>query len=55
MQNEAALHIRLPAAVREELEKAAKADDRPVTALARRILTDWLRLRAQRKQTEKRT
>lgn len=37
------LGIRLDPVEREALERAAKADDRPVSALARKILAEWLR------------
>jgi hypothetical protein len=35
--------IRLDPAERAALEKAATADDRSMSALARRVLADWLR------------
>jgi predicted transcriptional regulator len=35
--------IRLADEEREALERAAQADDRPVSALARKIIMEWLR------------
>jgi hypothetical protein len=35
--------IRLPAPLRRVLELEAERDDRPLSALARRILADWAR------------
>ena len=40
--------IRLSDQEREALERAAKADDRPVTAMARKIIADWLKRRQPR-------
>jgi hypothetical protein len=37
------LAIRLPPDQRFALGRAAQADDRPVSTLARKIITDWLR------------
>jgi predicted transcriptional regulator len=37
--------VRLPQATREQLEQFARADDRPVSALIRKILTEWLKRR----------
>lgn len=42
MTKESTLNIRLDADIREALELAAKADDRPVSSIARRILTAWV-------------
>jgi predicted transcriptional regulator len=42
-----ALHIRMPPWLRRALEQAAKAEDRPVSALARRIIADWLKRHAE--------
>lgn len=39
----ALIGIRLDAAEKEALEHAAQADDRTVSALARRIIVEWLR------------
>jgi len=39
--------IRLPLAERLALERAAAADARPVSALARKIITDWLKNRSK--------
>jgi predicted transcriptional regulator len=41
--------FRLPEKDRKALERLAKTEERPVSALARKIITDWLR-----KQQEKR-
>lgn len=41
--------IRLGADERAALEKAAQAEDRPVTAMARKIITDWLRRQPKEK------
>ena len=35
--------IRLEPAERDALERAAAGDDRPMSALARKVLVDWLR------------
>ena len=35
--------IRMTDEERQALERAAKADDRPVASLARKIISDWLR------------
>jgi hypothetical protein len=43
MENAVNFTLRLPEKDRKALERAAKAEDRPVTALARKIITDWLR------------
>lgn len=46
MKDEALTHvftIRLTDRDHAELERAAKADDRPVTAMARKIIADWLK------------
>jgi hypothetical protein len=40
--------LRLPEKDRKALERAAKADDRPAAALARKIITDWLRKQEKR-------
>jgi hypothetical protein len=37
------LAIRLPPKQRMALERAAKQDDRPVSVLARKIITEWLK------------
>jgi hypothetical protein len=37
------LAIRLPTKQRAALERAAKEDDRPVSVLARKIITEWLK------------
>lgn len=42
MAKESTLNIRIDASDRELLEAAAKADDRPVSSLARRILAAWV-------------
>lgn len=38
------LGIRLNPAEQGALKRAASADDRPVSALARKVLVEWLRL-----------
>jgi len=35
--------LRLSDEDRQALERAAQADDRPVTVMARKIILDWLR------------
>jgi hypothetical protein len=40
----------LPPDQRIALERAAQADDRPVSTLARKIITDWLREQQQAKR-----
>jgi predicted transcriptional regulator len=35
--------IRMTDEERQALERAAQADDRPVSSLARKIISDWLR------------
>jgi hypothetical protein len=42
MANTPTLTIRFPAKERAALERAAKAQDRPATALARKIIVEWL-------------
>jgi predicted transcriptional regulator len=37
--------VRLPQTIRDQLEQFARADDRPVGALVRKILTEWLKRR----------
>jgi predicted transcriptional regulator len=37
------LHIRMAPELRTALERAARAEDRPVSWLARRIIADWLK------------
>lgn len=37
------LHIRLSPETRAALERAAKAEDRTMSGLARKILADWLK------------
>jgi hypothetical protein len=44
------LAIRLLPDQRIALERAAQADDRPVSTLARKIITDWLREQQQAKR-----
>jgi hypothetical protein len=44
------LAIRLPPDHRIALERAARDDDRPVSTLARKIITDWLREQQQAKR-----
>ncbi len=44
------LSIRFDSTTRRALERAARADDRPVSALVRKIVADWL----ARKPAEKR-
>jgi hypothetical protein len=46
--NDAALSLRLSSADRAALERAAKDDDRPVAALVRKIIADWLRQQTKR-------
>lgn len=43
MAKEPALGIRLEASERKALENAAKADQRPLSAMSRKIIVDWLR------------
>jgi uncharacterized protein (DUF1778 family) len=43
--------IRLTAQDRKALERAAKAEERPVTVMARKIITDWLRKQQSTKGT----
>ncbi len=43
MPKEITLNIRMDADERDLLALAAKADDRPVSSLARRVLVAWLR------------
>lgn len=50
MENALNFTIRLPEKARQALERAAKAEDRPVTALARKIITDWLRKRLEKRE-----
>jgi len=45
---ETQLSVRMPAELRSELEAAAAADRRPVTALARNVLLDYVASRATR-------
>ncbi len=45
MASPAPLSIRFEPAMRRALERAAKADDRPVSALVRKIIADWLAAR----------
>jgi hypothetical protein len=54
MDKDTFITFRLPSADRAALERAAKADDRPMTAFARKIITDWLRANkpAPRKASE---
>jgi predicted transcriptional regulator len=40
--------LRLPEKDRKALERAAKADDRKPSTLARKIITDWLRKQEKR-------
>lgn len=42
MTKEPALGIRLEADERAALEKAARADKRPLSAMGRKIITEWL-------------
>ena len=35
--------VRLDPSEREALERAAKVDERPMSALARKVLVDWLK------------
>lgn len=46
--------VRLAPEERTALERAAKADDRPVSTLARRIILEWLRANGHLKETKKR-
>ncbi len=43
MTKEPALGIRLEADEKAALEAAAKADQRPLSAMGRKIIADWLR------------
>ena len=43
MAKDPALGIRLEPDERDALERAAKADDRPLSAMGRKILVEWLR------------
>ena len=45
MSTQTPFSIRLNDQLRAALERAAKADDRPVTVMARKIITDWLKRR----------
>ena len=45
MTKEPALGIRLEADEKAALEAAAKADQRPLSAMGRKIIADWLRER----------
>jgi predicted transcriptional regulator len=38
-----AIGVRLSPEEREALDKAARSDDRSISALARKIISDWLR------------
>ncbi len=49
MIKETVLAVRLPAQTKAALEKAAKADMRPTSSLAEKILTEWLRERGHLK------
>jgi predicted transcriptional regulator len=40
--------LRLEPEIRAALERAAKADGRPASALARKIIADWLRKQEKR-------
>lgn len=42
MDKDVILQIRLPKDLKAEIEAAARTDDRPVAALVRRILSEWL-------------
>jgi uncharacterized protein (DUF1778 family) len=48
MDKDASLSIRISAADRAALERAAKAEDRPITGLVRKIIADWLRKQEKR-------
>jgi uncharacterized protein (DUF1778 family) len=48
MDKDASVTFRLPAADRAALERAAKLEDRPITAMVRRIIAEWLRAQAKR-------
>ena len=43
MAKDTALSFRVPAEIKESLEKAAKDDDRSVSSLVERILKEWLK------------
>lgn len=43
MAKDPALGIRLESDERAALERAAKADERPLSAMGRKILVEWLR------------
>ena len=45
--------IRLDPAERDALERAAASDDRTMSALARKVLADWLRKNGWLKGTKK--
>ena len=47
-----AIGVRLTAAERSALERAAEADDRSVSSMARRILDTWLRERGFLRATD---
>jgi len=42
MAKDTALSFRVPAEIKDALERAAKADDRSVSSLVERILKGWL-------------
>jgi len=43
MSRDAPIGVRLTAEEREALERAADADGRKMSALGRKVITDWLR------------
>lgn len=46
MTTKQSLNIRMEPEMRRALDAEAAKDDRPVTALVRKIITDWLRKQA---------